>query len=77
VLDLLRPDGSTTNLVTPPGGRHVSGFAIDRSDGDRLVWVEADDLGRPQLDDLRGAGRWQSPASSAWWPGRGPASIVR
>jgi hypothetical protein len=44
VLDLLKPDGSMTNLVTPPDRRHVSGFAIDRSDGDRLVWVEADDL---------------------------------
>jgi hypothetical protein len=43
-LDLVEPDGSTTRLVTPPGGRHVSGFAVDRSDADRLVWVEADGL---------------------------------
>ena len=43
-LDYLSMDGSTRPLVTPPGARHVSGFALDRSDGDRLVWVEADDL---------------------------------
>ena len=44
MLDYLRRDGTTTRLVTPPGTRQVSGFAIDRSQNESLVWVEADEV---------------------------------
>jgi hypothetical protein len=44
MLDHLRKDGSTTRLVTPPGTRQISGFAVDRSQNESLVWVEADEI---------------------------------
>jgi hypothetical protein len=42
-IDLLRMDGSYTLLVPPTAPQVVTSFALDRSNGDALVWVESDD----------------------------------
>ncbi len=66
LLDFLNYDGTTTRLVTPEGARFAAGFALDRSQGDSLVWVEADGI---------------SPATNAVLfaspPARSAAQVVR
>lgn len=42
-IDLVRFDASTTPLVRH--ARAITALAVDRTDGDRLVWMEADDQG--------------------------------
>jgi hypothetical protein len=41
-LDLLRKDGSYLQLVAPSAPQVVTSFALDRSNGDAIVWVESD-----------------------------------
>jgi hypothetical protein len=40
----LRNDGTYENLLTAPPGRTVTGYAVDRTQGNALVWVEATGL---------------------------------
>jgi hypothetical protein len=40
----LKNDGSWTPLLTTSGGRYVTGYAIDRTNANALVWVEGTGL---------------------------------
>jgi hypothetical protein len=44
-LGYVGPDGAAAPLLQASPGRYVFGYAVDRKQGDALVWLEAADLG--------------------------------